>query len=300
MEGDQIDPYPFFRPAPGVPRSGPLPYLGYRVRSRDTWTSIAERFGVSVDELREANHLATEGDLRVGWQILVPKRMESPPEGDDVDPGSAEDGTYVVRAGDTLSEIAERFSIPLDDLARWNDLADPSRIRADMVLVLAGEDEEEGPDEAGQAGEDGGRTVAAPDPVAAGEDEVRESEAGPADEGDVYVVRAGETVSEIAEALGLRVADLRQANAGLDPDRVRPGQELRVPGAGGGPAEERVAEDGGSELTVVVVVRGGDSLWSIARRHDTSVRKLQALNPEVGDGSRLRPGQRLVVPQRER
>jgi membrane-bound lytic murein transglycosylase D len=42
-------------------------------------------------------------------------------------------------------------------------------------------------------------------------------------------------------------------------------------------------------------VRSGESLWTIARRHDTSVRAIQRAN-SMGKKSRLRPGQRLVIP----
>ncbi|MBI5502236.1 MAG: LysM peptidoglycan-binding domain-containing protein [Deltaproteobacteria bacterium] len=323
MEGDQIDPYPFFRPAPGVPRSGPLPFTGHRVRARETWAGIAERYGVTASELREANHLPADADLHVGWQLIVPKRLESPPEDEEPDPGSPDEGTYVVQAGDTLSEIAERFSIPLDDLARWNDLADPSRIRSDMVLVLNGEDSAEDAAAEGEGDEPAERGPAAgasstadsspSEPRAsasvpmAGADEEDDPPAPAPDEpaaaaGDLHVVREGETVSEIAAALGLHVRDLLQANPDLDPDRVHPGQELRIPDVGGGPDNERVEEDGGRErvLTTAIEVREGDSLWSLARRWRTSVRTLRDLNPDVGDGTRIRPGQRLLVPRPER
>ncbi|MBI5488958.1 MAG: LysM peptidoglycan-binding domain-containing protein [Deltaproteobacteria bacterium] len=291
MEGDQIDPYPFFRPAPGVPRSGPLPFVGHRVRTRETWTGIAERYDITASDLREANHLPADAELHVGWQLIVPKRMESPPDDEEPDPGSPQDGTYVVQAGDTLSEIAERFSIPLDDLARWNDLADPSRIRVDMVLVLGGEDS---PEDAAAEGEGDEPATPPPEPQASASELPLP--------GDVHLVRAGETVSEIADALGLHVRDLLLANPDLNPDRVHPGQELHIPDVGGGPDDERVEEDGGRDRapTAAIEVRQGDSLWSIARRYHTSVGALRDLNPDVGDGTRIRPGQRLLVPQPER
>jgi LysM repeat protein len=41
-------------------------------------------------------------------------------------------------------------------------------------------------------------------------------------------------------------------------------------------------------------VRAGDSLWSIAQKHDTSVRELIALN-RLGN-RKIRPGQVLIIP----
>jgi membrane-bound lytic murein transglycosylase D len=42
-------------------------------------------------------------------------------------------------------------------------------------------------------------------------------------------------------------------------------------------------------------VRRGESLWTIARRYDTTVKKVQAANG-LGRRNRIRPGQRLVIP----
>ncbi|MBN1771095.1 MAG: LysM peptidoglycan-binding domain-containing protein [Deltaproteobacteria bacterium] len=307
MEGEKVDPYPFLRPAPGVPRSGPLPHVGHRVRRGDTWSSLAERYGMPAGEIRAANHLDDDSPLRVGWQVLIPVRMDSvPPESIGGDPGAEEDGTYVVEPGDTLSEIAERFSIPLDDFARWNDLADPSRIRAGMTLVLGGEAEaaeepatEGGGTASGAAEADDAPAVAAADPPT----EAPGAGTVDAEAGDVHVVAVGETLAAIAHRLGLRARDLVQANPGLDPDRLRPGQRLAIPDVGGGRPDEQVRPDGGAapeELTASYVVRKGDSLWLVARRFRTSMDRIRALNPGLGDGSGLQPGQRLRVPREER
>lgn len=42
-------------------------------------------------------------------------------------------------------------------------------------------------------------------------------------------------------------------------------------------------------------VRRGESLWTIARRYDTTVRRVQSANG-MGRATRIRPGQRLVIP----
>ncbi|MDT8370131.1 MAG: transglycosylase SLT domain-containing protein [Longimicrobiales bacterium] len=53
-----------------------------------------------------------------------------------------------------------------------------------------------------------------------------------------HVVRSGDTLSEIAESYGIRTAELRAANPGLDPRRLQLGTRLVVPVAPG--AVERV------------------------------------------------------------
>jgi LysM repeat protein len=44
--------------------------------------------------------------------------------------------SYTVQAGDTLAEIAERFNVALNDLARANDIIDINLIEVGQVLVI--------------------------------------------------------------------------------------------------------------------------------------------------------------------
>jgi LysM repeat protein len=96
-------------------------------------------------------------------------------------------------------------------------------------------------------------------------------------------VAPGESVWGIARAYGVSESDLRAAN-GLSGNRILAGQELTIPGAT-------------STVRAAVVrhtVRRGDSLWTIARRHGTTVDELRRAN---GIGStRILPGQVLDVP----
>lgn len=75
----------------------------YVVRRGDTLSGIAERFGVSLSQLRHMNHLGRV--LRIGQRIRLQPRPY-----------------YIVRSGDTLSEIAARYHVGISDLRRWNDL----------------------------------------------------------------------------------------------------------------------------------------------------------------------------------
>jgi membrane-bound lytic murein transglycosylase D len=44
--------------------------------------------------------------------------------------------TYKVRSGDTLSEIAERFNVSVNQLMTWNRLRTSSALRAGQRLVV--------------------------------------------------------------------------------------------------------------------------------------------------------------------
>jgi murein DD-endopeptidase MepM/ murein hydrolase activator NlpD len=97
------------------------------------------------------------------------------------------------------------------------------------------------------------------------------------------VVRPGDTLWSLARAHDTTVEDLMAAN-GLDRPDLRPGDVLTLPGGGDPPPA----------APATWTVRSGDSLWSIARSHDTTVEELMAAN-ELRDAA-LQPGDVLVLP----
>ena len=115
-----------------------------------------------------------------------------------------------------------------------------------------------------------------------------------------HKVLAGQTLSEIASMHHTSVATLQQVNE-LAGTLIRAGRSLIVP-ASARPLSEYTLSAAGrgvietppSGEKINYVVKKGDNLWSIARRHDTRVKKLTAWNG-ISAGSVLRPGQKLVI-----
>ena len=102
-----------------------------------------------------------------------------------------------------------------------------------------------------------------------------------------YVVRDGDTLSEIAARYGVTTGQLVAANAIDEPNRIHTGQRLVVPSiATSSPST------GPSRLHVV---RSGESFWSIAHENGITVRSLAAANGR-STSSVLHTGDRLVVP----
>ncbi|QKK02765.1 MAG: LysM peptidoglycan-binding domain-containing protein [Pseudomonadota bacterium] len=99
-------------------------------------------------------------------------------------------------------------------------------------------------------------------------------------------VRPGENLWVIARRYQVTVADLRRWNGLGNSTLIHPGKRLIVhmsqPGAGGHAGPTRY------------VVRRGDSLWTIARRHDVTVRDLVRWNA-IDPDTVLKPGQELTI-----
>jgi len=119
--------------------------------------------------------------------------------------------TYVVRKGDTLSAIAQRFGVSLAALESANPSIDPDRLTIGMKITIP--------------------STRAAQPTA-----TATSAAGSAPAKQVYVVQAGDTLTRIAIQFGVTEADLVAANPGLNPNQITVGQRLVIPGGAPSPS----------------------------------------------------------------
>ncbi|MGE9268753.1 MAG: LysM peptidoglycan-binding domain-containing protein, partial [Verrucomicrobiales bacterium] len=111
--------------------------------------------------------------------------------------------------------------------------------------------------------------------------------------GGSYQVQPGDTLSEIAEAYGMKTKELMALNPGVDPRRLQVGQDLRLAhGQTRGETASRGTRSGGN-----YTVQPGDTLSEIAAAYGVRTRDLQEANPGI-DPRRLRVGDSLHVPGR--
>ena len=124
----------------------------------------------------------------------------------------AAENIYVVKPGDSLSKIAAAHGVKTAELKELNQIADANKIRAGQKLVL--------PDHSKPSQSQPAEKAAAPAKAAA-------KEAA----GGTYEVKSGDSLSKIAAAHGVKVADLMAANKITDANKIRAGQKLAIPGA---------------------------------------------------------------------
>ena len=102
--------------------------------------------------------------------------------------------------------------------------------------------------------------------------------------GNTYTVQSGDSLWSIANRYNTTVATLKELN-NLNTNVLQIGQVLKLPGGD-------TTSD--TQLGDTYIVQRGDSLWSIARKYDTTVSELQKLNNLTT--TTLQIGQVLTVP----
>lgn len=112
-----------------------------------------------------------------------------------------------------------------------------------------------------------------------------------ADPPGTRTVKEGETLTAVAKALGVTVADLAAANGITNVHLVRAGARLVVPGAGAAPAVVEEPAPAPASRTVAK----GETLSAVAKSLNVSVADLAAANG-ITNVHLVRAGTRLVVP----
>ncbi len=104
--------------------------LTYRVRDGDSLWSIANKHKVSIKQVTRWNRLDSGALIRPGQQLVI---WESNKGGNDKTVRTVH---YKVRSGDSLSRIAQKFSVSITDLRNWNNLPRNKHLQPGQNLKL--------------------------------------------------------------------------------------------------------------------------------------------------------------------
>lgn len=109
----------------------------YTVRSGDSFWKISRQYSVGVRELAKWNNMAPGDPLRVGQTLVVWSAAPiAASKSSPARPEMIRKVNYAVRNGDSLSRIASRFRVSINEIANWNRINTKNYLRPGQRLTL--------------------------------------------------------------------------------------------------------------------------------------------------------------------
>lgn len=219
----------------GVPYTPPEDLITntYVVQKGDTLYSIANKLGTTVSELKKENNL-TSNTLQIGEVLRIPTKEIY----------EEEENIYIVKKGDSLYSIANKYNTTVEELKRINNLTS-NILSIGQVLKL--------PSDKANNVEKEENTIS-------------------------YTVQKGDSLYSIARKYNTTIDRIKDLN-NLTTNLLSIGQVLLIPTD--------------TNLETTYTVQKGDSLYSIAKKYNTTVDRLKQLNNLTSN--LLSIGQILIV-----
>lgn len=216
----------------------------YTVKAGDSVWAIANKYGISMNDLISWNHI-TNNLIHPGDVLIVSKNTTDHPNNNNSNNNNdnqPSNKTYTVKAGDSVWAISNRYGISMADLVKWNNIRNNFIYPGQKLVVSQGATSGNANNHSNSS--NSGQTS-----------------------GKSYTVKAGDSVWGIAKRNGISMAQLIEANH-IKNNFIYPGQVLTLTTGATAPTST------GKTYTV----KAGDSLWSIAQRNNTSVAQLKSAN----------------------
>ena len=267
-----------------------LEYIGYSVEQENVYTvksgdslwSIAKKFNTTVDDLKKANNL-TSNSLSIGQKLVIPGKKES-----------TSNNVYTVQKGDSLYSIARKYNVDVNALKQANNLSSNLLSIGQVLIIPTGTEDYilykvvSGDSLYSIAKKYGitmqeimdfnnlGSTILTVGQVlkipVAYEEEI------PSTSEVTYTVKSGDNLYSIARKYNVTVSDLMNYN-NLTSNLLSIGQVIRIPS--------------NTSSSTTYTVKNGDTLYSIARKYNTSVDSIKTKNNLTSNT--LSIGQKLII-----
>ncbi|MHC2995569.1 MAG: LysM peptidoglycan-binding domain-containing protein [Candidatus Atribacteria bacterium] len=255
-------------------------YFIHIIQKGETLWSISRKYNLKVDSILVTNNVINPELISVGQQIKIPsfknavskKNIANQEVISQYNKGSNQTKRtdriiHIVKAGDSLWGIAQRYGVSVAVITDVNNLKDKDLLSIGQRLEIPG--------------------------VGGG---VSDSNQKQEPTIITYTVVKGDTLWSISKRCDVKMISIISTNNLKEISRLSIGQKLKIPITNmdivkaQGYNQETIAED------IIYYVKKGESLWTISRDYNVKLEAIIAAN-NISDASKISAGQRLIIPK---
>ena len=257
-------------------------WITHRVRWGESLSTIAYKYGVKIASIKEWNNFSTNRIMKgQKLKIYVGDHVNNvSPTVMNESSKSGEATSYVIKPGDTLSEIAEKHGVAASQLRRWNKLSS-NRIVAGKTLKIYGKNTES--------------NVSS---------DVNTNTDDSVDKGDYfeYTIKRGDTLGHISMKFMVPTAKLRQWN-NLENNRIVAGDVIKIykdknksVASVKNDSKTKINSNSGQTTKTNIVkhiVKSGETLSHVATKYGLKIAEIKKWNKLTSNN--IRVGQELTI-----
>jgi len=205
-------------------------YAHHKVRKGETLGEIAQKYGVTVEQIRAFNHISRVSLIKTGQDLVIPvscgkasaiiaysnpqdKKSSSKTKNQSA-PGK-NSVKYKVKSGDTLYSIARRNGVSVEELKRWNGLSS-NTIHTGQTLIVG---VQKSPTSVAQKSS---QTKTTSKSSAKSQSQAKQTSST-----KVYQVQPGDTLWKISQLYNVDPNDLMEWN-NLSSSKIKPGDTIII------------------------------------------------------------------------
>ena len=229
----------------------------YTVKAGDTLYGISNQYGVSVTDLAKTNNISLNATLQIGQKLTIPSTLGTNPNTTFI---------YTVKKGDNLYNIAKKYNTTVSEITKLNNL------KTNNLSI--------------------GQQLKIPETYTK-EEEMKMP---------IYInysVKKGDSLYGIANKYNTTV-DMIMKDNGLSKTTLQIGQNLKIRIIGDAIEIEECFGEEYTPPSIIqsnaqnyYIVKKGDSLYSIAKKYNTTIDKIK--NKNNLKNNLLTIGQKIII-----
>jgi membrane-bound lytic murein transglycosylase D len=184
----------------------------YVVQKGDNLFTIAKKFNVSLEDLKEWNNIEN-GTIQSGSKLVLNNASTAQNESVETPKTETKIVEYVVKSGDNLGTIAKKYNASISDIKDWNEMEDDNISVGSKLIVSK-------------------KLFIVPTQIAKTSKTSKNQTIAQSKSEEVkhYLVKKGDSLFSIAKKYpGVTISDIKKWN-GIGNESIKPGMKLRING----------------------------------------------------------------------